>query len=90
MRINYPVVLNKYIFLQYQVFKKSKSTVPVKTIATAVIKGRKVDLKRFSSTFAAFCGDFVAYKGKQVYHRIFFQPQQNETNGKYKFNIKIV
>mgnify|MGYP002803404369 CR=1 FL=1 len=67
---------------QYRVFERSNPTVPVKITATAVIKEQRIDLKKFSSSLSAFCGDFVAYKGRQVYHRNLFQVQQNETKGK--------
>ena len=73
--------VRKYL-QQYRIFKKSKSTVPVKTIATAVIKEQRIDLRELSSSLSAFCGGFVAYKGRQVYHRNFFQMQQNQNNGK--------
>ena len=81
--------VRKYL-QQYRVFKKRKSTVPVKTIATAVIKEQRIDLREFSSSLSAFCTGFVAYKGRQVYNRNFFQMQQNQTDGKsVRRNIRI-
>ena len=65
-------------------YKKRKSTVPVKTIATSVIKERSISRRELSSRLAAFCGDFEVYEGREVYHREFLpsKMKENETNGK--------
>ena len=71
-------------------YKKRKSTVPVRTIPTSVIKVRRISRKELSSRLAAFCGDFEVYEGREVYHREFLQMKENETNGRNAWFVKVV
>ncbi|CAB4028646.1 Hypothetical predicted protein [Paramuricea clavata] len=66
---------------RYQVFKESKSIVPVETIKEAVMKGRRINPRELSSSLSAFCGDFVAYEAIQIDHQQRFPIKRNETNG---------
>ena len=63
-------------------FKKGKSTVPVKTVVIAVVKERRLYGKDLSPSFLTFCGDFETYLARQIYHQDVSQAKGDKTNGK--------
>lgn len=61
-------------------FKRSKSTVPVKTVRSLLIKERRFRTEKLSPSLRTFCGDFETYIAGRIYHED--ASQAYETDGK--------